>query len=86
MECYVGKCLDIFCGVIVVLIYIQNFFLGYKFFFGYEGINQIVDLVYNFFILGMEDYLLEIFGGYDIKEVIIKGIFSDFDLGWYSIV
>lgn len=30
----------------------------------------------------MEDYLLEIFGGYDIKEVIYKGIFVDFDLNW----
>lgn len=39
-------------------------------------------MVYNFFILGMEDYLLEIFGGYDIKEVIYKGIFVDFDLNW----
>ncbi|AIE74070.1 MULTISPECIES: ferredoxin:protochlorophyllide reductase (ATP-dependent) subunit B [unclassified Synechocystis] len=84
MERHVGKRLDIPCGVIAAPIHIQNFPLGYKPFFGYEGTNQIADLVYNSFTLGMEDHLLEIFGGHDTKEVITKGISSDSDLGWHS--
>jgi light-independent protochlorophyllide reductase subunit B len=32
-------------------------------FLGYEGTNQIADLVYNSFTLGMEDHFLEIFNG-----------------------
>jgi light-independent protochlorophyllide reductase subunit B len=84
MERHVGKRLDIPCGVIAAPIHIQNFPLGYKPFLGYEGTNQIADLVYNSFTLGMEDHLLEIFGGHDTKEVITKGISSDSDLGWHS--
>lgn len=83
MERHVGKRLDIPCGVIAAPIHIQNFPLGYKPFLGYEGTNQIADLVYNSFTLGMEDHLLEIFGGHDTKEVITKGISSDSDLGWH---
>ncbi|MEB3160641.1 MAG: ferredoxin:protochlorophyllide reductase (ATP-dependent) subunit B [Synechocystis sp.] len=83
MERHVGKRLDIPCGVIAAPIHIQNFPLGYKPFLGYEGTNQIADLVYNSFTLGMEDHLLEIFGGHDTKEVITKGISSDADLGWH---
>jgi light-independent protochlorophyllide reductase subunit B len=49
---------------------------------GYEGTNQLADLVYNSFTLGMEDHLLEIFGGHDTKEVITKGVSADSDLGW----
>jgi light-independent protochlorophyllide reductase subunit B len=82
MERHVGKRLDIPCGVIAAPIHIQNFPLGYKPFFGYEGTNQIADLVYNSFTLGMEDHLLEIFGGHDTKEVITKGISADSDLNW----
>ena len=48
----------------------------------YKGTNQVVDLIYNSFTLGMEDHLLEIFGGHDTKEVITKGISADSDLGW----
>ena len=33
--------------------------LGYRPFVGYEGTNQIADLVHNSFTLGMEDHLLE---------------------------
>ena len=77
MERHVGKRLDIPCGVIAAPIHIQNFPIGYKPFMGYEGTNQIADLVYNSFTLGMEDHLLEIFGGHDTKEVITKGISSD---------
>ncbi|MBD2653048.1 ferredoxin:protochlorophyllide reductase (ATP-dependent) subunit B [Synechocystis sp. FACHB-383] len=84
MERHVGKRLDIPCGVIAAPIHIQNFPLGYKPFLGYEGTNQIADLVYNSFTLGMEDHLLEIFGGHDTKEVITKGISSDSDLGWHN--
>ena len=40
------------------------------------------DLVYNSFTLGMEDHLLEIFGGHDTKEVITKGVSADSDLNW----
>lgn len=82
MERHVGKRLSIPCGVIAAPIHIQNFSLGYKPFLGYEGSNQIADLVYNSFTLGMEDHLLEIFGGHDTKEVIHKGISADSDLTW----
>ena len=82
MERHVGKRLDIPCGVISAPVHIQNFPLGYKPFLGYEGTNQIADLVYNSFTLGMEDHLLELFGGHDTKEVITKGLSTETDLGW----
>lgn len=82
MERHVGKRLNIPCGVIAAPIHIQNFPIGYKPFLGYEGTNQIVDLIYNSFTLGMEDHLLEIFGGHDTKEVITKGISAESDLNW----
>lgn len=82
MERHVGKRLDIPCGVIAAPIHVQNFPIGYKPFLGYEGTNQITDLIYNSFTLGMEDHLLEIFGGHDTKEVITKGISADSDLNW----
>ena len=82
MERHVGKRLDIPCGVIAAPIHIQNFPVGYRPYLGYEGANQVVDLVYNSFTLGMEDHLLEIFGGHDTKEVITKGMSADSDLGW----
>jgi light-independent protochlorophyllide reductase subunit B len=65
MERHIGKRLDIPCGVISAPVHIQNFPLGYRPFLGYEGTNQIADLVYNSFSLGMEDHLLEIFSGHD---------------------
>lgn len=82
MERHVGKRLDIPCGVIAAPIHIQNFPVGYRPYVGYEGANQLVDLVYNSFTLGMEDHLLEIFGGHDTKEVITKGVSADSDLNW----
>jgi light-independent protochlorophyllide reductase subunit B len=82
MERHVGKRLDIPCGVISPPIHIQNFPLGYRPFLGYEGSNQIADLVYNSFNLGMEDHLLSIFGGHDTKEVITKGLSTPTDLTW----
>jgi light-independent protochlorophyllide reductase subunit B len=82
MERHIGKRLDIPCGVIAAPIHIQNFPVGYKPFVGYEGSNQIVDLIYNSFTLGMEDHLLEIFGGHDTKEVITKSVSADSDLNW----
>lgn len=82
MERHVGKRLDIPCGVISAPIHIQNFPIGYKPFVGYEGTNQIVDLIYNSFTLGMEDHLLEIFGGHDTKEVVTKALTADSDMGW----
>ena len=82
MERHVGKRLDIPCGVISAPIHIQNFPIGYKPFLGYEGTNQLADLVYNSFTLGMEDHLLEIFGGHDTKEVITKTMSTDSDLNW----
>lgn len=84
MERHVGKRLDIPCGVIAAPIHIQNFPVGYKPFLGYEGANQMVDLIYNSFTLGMEDHLLEIFGGHDTKEVITKGVSADSDLSWHK--
>ena len=68
MERHVGKRLDIPCGVISAPVHIQNFPLGYRPFLGYEGTNQIADLVYNSFNLGMEDHLLQIFGGHDTNK------------------
>lgn len=82
MERHVGKRLNIPCGVISAPIHIQNFPIGYTPYLGYEGTNQIADLVYNSFTLGMEDHLLEIFGGHDTKEVITKGISADSELAW----
>nr|WKT06155.1 ChlB subunit of protochlorophyllide reductase [Interfilum sp. SAG 36.88] len=82
MERHIGKRLDIPCGVISAPVHIQNFPLGYRPFLGYEGTNQIADLVYNSFTLGMEDHLLEIFGGHDTKEVITKSLSTDEDLRW----
>ncbi|MEO1094626.1 MAG: ferredoxin:protochlorophyllide reductase (ATP-dependent) subunit B [Cyanobacteria bacterium J06638_28] len=82
MERHVGKRLNIPCGVIAAPIHIQDFPVGYRPFLGYEGTNQIVDLVYNSFTLGMEDHLLEIFGGHDTKEVITKTVSADADLNW----
>jgi light-independent protochlorophyllide reductase subunit B len=68
MERHIGKKLGIPCGVISAPVHIQNFPLSYRPFLGYEGTNQIADLVYNSFTLGMEDHLLEIFGGHDTKR------------------
>ncbi|RYX87764.1 ferredoxin:protochlorophyllide reductase (ATP-dependent) subunit B [bacterium] len=82
MERHIGKRLDIPCGVISSPVHIQNFSLGYRPFLGYEGTNQIADLVYNSFTLGMEDHLLEIFGGHDTKEVITKSLSNSTDLTW----
>jgi len=82
MERHVGKRLNIPGGVIAAPIHIQNFPIGYRPYMGYEGTNQIADLVYNSFTLGMEDHLLEIFGGHDTKDVIQKGISADSDLSW----
>lgn len=82
MERHIGKRLDIPCGVISAPVHIQNFPLGYRPFLGYEGTNQIADLVYNSFTLGMEDHLLEIFGGHDTKEVITKSLSTAGDLVW----
>jgi light-independent protochlorophyllide reductase subunit B len=84
MERHVGKRLDIPCGVISAPVHIQNFPLGYRPFLGYEGTNQIADLVYNSFTLGMEDHLLEIFGGHDTKEVITKTLSNESDLTWQT--
>nr|YP_009472779.1 protochlorophyllide reductase subunit B [Caulerpa manorensis]ARO74458.1 protochlorophyllide reductase subunit B [Caulerpa manorensis]ARR28414.1 photochlorophyllide reductase subunit B [Caulerpa okamurae] len=84
MERHVGKRLDIPCGVISAPIHIQNFPLSYRPFLGYEGTNQIADLVYNSFTLGMEDHLLEIFGGHDVKTVITKNLSTDQNLIWES--
>lgn len=69
MERHVAKRLNIPCGVISAPVHIQNFPLSYRPFCGYEGANQITDLIYNSFTLGMEDHLLEIFGGHDTKQI-----------------
>ena len=82
MERHIGKRLDIPCGVISSPVHIQNFSLGYRPFLGYEGTNQIADLVYNSFTLGMEDHLLEIFGGHDTKEVVTKALSNSPGVSW----
>jgi light-independent protochlorophyllide reductase subunit B len=65
-------------------VHIQNFPLGYRPFLGYEGTNQIADLIYNSFTLGMEDHLLEVFGGHDTKQVITRSLSTDEELAWSS--
>lgn len=82
MERHVGKRLNIPCGVIAAPIHVQNFPVGYRPFLGYEGANQLVDLIYNSFTLGMEDHLLEIFGGHDTKEAITSTLSAAADLNW----
>lgn len=82
MERHLGKRLGIPCGVISAPVHIQNFPLGFRPYLGYEGTNQIADLVYNSFTLGMEDHLLEVFGGHDTKEVITKSLSTDQGLQW----
>ncbi len=77
MERHVAKRLNIPCGVISAPVHIQNFPLSYRPFLGYEGANQIADLIYNSFTLGMEDHLLEIFGGHDTKEILSAGLSGD---------
>jgi light-independent protochlorophyllide reductase subunit B len=72
MERHIGKKLDIPCGVISAPVHIQNFPLSFRPFLGFEGTNQIADLVYNTFTLGMEDHLLEIFGGHDTNKNILN--------------
>jgi light-independent protochlorophyllide reductase subunit B len=84
MERHIGKRLDIPCGVISAPVHIQNFPLSYRPFLGYEGTNQIADLVYNSFSLGMEDHLLEIFSGHDTKEPITKSLSTEMELNWDS--
>jgi light-independent protochlorophyllide reductase subunit B len=84
MERHVAKRLNIPCGVISAPVHIQNFPLSYRPFCGYEGANQIADLVYNSFTLGMEDHLLEIFGGHDTKEIIEPLFDTSTTIQWSS--
>lgn len=84
MERHIAKRLNIPCGVISAPIHIQNFPLSYRPFCGYEGANQIADLIYNSFTLGMEDHLLEIFGGHDIDKSFEKSSPSQPDLVVWS--
>ena len=82
MERHIGKRLNIPCGVISSPVHIQNFPLSYKPFIGYEGTNQIADLVYNSFTLGMEDHLLELFGGHDTTIALTDTLSADNQLKW----
>jgi light-independent protochlorophyllide reductase subunit B len=82
MERHVGKRLNIPCGVISTPVHIQNFPLSYRPFLGYEGANQVADLIYNSFTLGMEDHLLEIFGGHDTTEVISETLSNELGIEW----
>ena len=82
MERHVGKRLSIPCGVISSPVHIQNFPLSYRPFVGYEGTNQIADLVYNSFTLGMEDHLLEFFGGHDTKLSSLEALSNNSSYKW----
>nr|YP_009312914.1 Protochlorophyllide reductase subunit B [Helminthora furcellata]SCW21168.1 Protochlorophyllide reductase subunit B [Helminthora furcellata]SCW24028.1 Protochlorophyllide reductase subunit B [Helminthora furcellata] len=82
MERHIGKRLNIPCGVISSPVHIQNFPLSYKPFLGYEGTNQIADLIYNSFTLGMEDHLLDLFGGHDTTEMLTSTLSSDNLVTW----
>jgi hypothetical protein len=46
--------------------------LGYQPFSGYESTNQIADLVYNSFTLGMEDHLLKILVVTILKKLLLS--------------
>nr|YP_009690548.1 protochlorophyllide reductase ChlB subunit [Lindsaea linearis]QEG57328.1 protochlorophyllide reductase ChlB subunit [Lindsaea linearis] len=81
-ERHIGKRIDTPCGVISSPVHIQNFPPGYRPFLGYEGTNQIADLIYNSFNLGMEDHLLDVFGGHDTKEVSTKSLSTDKSIDW----
>lgn len=82
MERHIGKRLNIPCGVISSPVHIQNFLLSYKPFIGYEGSNQISDLVYNSFTLGMEDHLIELFGGHDTTEALNNSLSTENEIIW----
>lgn len=82
MERHIGKRLSIPCGVISSPVHIQNFPLSYRPFLGYEGTNQIADLIYNSFTLGMEDHLLEVFGGHDTTEALSSSLSSHLLVEW----
>lgn len=82
MERHIGKRLNIPCGVISAPVHIQNFPLSYRPFMGYEGSNQIADLIYNSFTLGMEDHLLELFGGHDTKEILAPSLSVEDSIEW----
>lgn len=82
MERHIGKRLNIPCGVISAPVHIQNFPLSYRPFMGYEGSNQIADLIYNSFTLGMEDHLLELFGGHDTKDILAPSLSSENSIEW----
>jgi len=82
MERHIGKRLNIPCGVISSPVHIQNFPLSYKPFMGYEGTNQIADLVYNSFTLGMEDHLLELFGGHDTTDALTNTLSAEDQIRW----
>nr|YP_009314756.1 Protochlorophyllide reductase subunit B [Neoizziella asiatica]SCW23211.1 Protochlorophyllide reductase subunit B [Neoizziella asiatica] len=84
MERHIGKRLNIPCGVISSPVHIQNFPLSYKPFLGYEGTNQIADLIYNSFTLGMEDHLLDLFGGHDTTEFLTDTLSSGSCVQWSS--
>lgn len=84
MERHVGKRLGIPCGVISSPVHIQNFPLSYRPFLGYEGTNQIADLVYNSFTLGMEDHLLEVFGGHDTVKPTSSALSNLCSIEWSS--
>ena len=82
MERHIGKRLSIPCGVISSPVHIQNFPLSYRPFVGYEGTNQIADLIYNSFTLGMEDHLLEVFGGHDTVKSIGSTLSDSSSVEW----
>lgn len=82
MERHIGKRLNIPCGVISSPVHIQNFPLSYKPFLGFEGTNQIADLVYNSFTLGMEDHLLDLFGGHDTTQILTDTLSSGTEINW----
>lgn len=84
MERHIGKRLNIPCGVISSPVHIQNFPLSYKPFMGYEGSNQIADLIYNSFTLGMEDHLIELFGGHDTTEALTSTLSAEDLIQWDS--
>ena len=81
MERHIAKRYNIPCCVISSPIHIQNYSFTFKPFLGYEGANVLADLIYNCYTLGMEEHLLDIFGGHDTKTDINR---SSDDVTWIT--
>jgi len=82
LERHMGKVQNLPTGVISAPVHLLNRRSCLRPMFGYEGTNVLGDLIYNSFTLGMEDHLLEMFGGHDTKEVITRETSEVGEMEW----